>query len=90
MKETVSVDNKGRLVLPKRVRLRAGIDVNRELVVRATGIGRVELMDPNVLMARAQEIGSKKLAGWKETEHEAAAYVHRSVMRRLGSSISWP
>ncbi len=82
MKETVLVDNKGRLVLPKRVRLQAGIDVNRQLVVRATGIGRVELLDPNVLMARAQEIGSKKLAGWKEVEHEAAAYVHRSVKRR--------
>ncbi len=82
MKETVSVDNKGRLVLPKSVRLQAGIDVNRELVVRATGIGRVELLDPNVLMARAQQIGSKKLAGWKEIEHEAAAYAHRSMKRR--------
>jgi len=82
MDETVSVDNKGRLVLPKRVRVQAGIAVNRELVVRATGVGRVELLDPNVLMARAQEIGSKKLAGWKEIDHEATAYIHRSMKRR--------
>ncbi len=82
MDETVSVDNKGRLVLPKRVRVQAGIAVNRELVVRATGVGRVELLDPNVLMARAQEVGSKKLAGWKEVDHEATAYIHRSMKRR--------
>ncbi len=82
MDETVSVDNKGRLVLPKRVRVQAGIAVNRELVVRATGVGRVELLDPNVLMARAREIGSKKLAGWKEIDHEATAYIHRSMKRR--------
>ncbi len=82
MDETVSVDKKGRLVLPKRVRVQAGIAVNQELVVRAAGVGRVELLDPNVLMARAREIGSKKLAGWKETEHEATAYVQRSMKKR--------
>ncbi len=82
MDETVSVDNKGRLVLPKRVRVQAGIAVNRELVVRATGVGRVELLDPNVLMARAQEIGSKKLTGWKEINHETAPYIQRSMKRR--------
>lgn len=82
MNETVSVDSKGRLVLPKTVRTQAHIEVNHQLVVRATGIGRVELLDPSVLMAKAHEIGSKKLAGWKEIDHEAAAYIQRSMKRR--------
>ncbi len=82
MDETVSVDRKGRLVLPKAVRAQARIDVNHELVVRATGIGRVELLDPVVLMAKAQEIGLKKLAGWKEIDHDAAAYIQRSMKRK--------
>jgi len=82
MNETVSVDSKGRLVLPKKTRLEAGIDVNHRLVVRATGIGRVELLDTSVLMARAQQIGSRKLAGWDEADHEAAAYVRRSMKRK--------
>lgn len=82
MNETVSVDSKGRLVLPKTVRTQAHIDVNHQLVVRATGIGRVELLDPNVLMNRAQEIGSKRLVGWKEVDHEATGYIHKSMKRR--------
>lgn len=82
MNETVSMDRKGRLVLPKAVRAQAHIDVNHELLVRATDIGRVELLDPSVLMSRAQEIGLKKLAGWQETDHEATAYVQKSVKKR--------
>ncbi len=82
MSETVSVDKKGRLVLPKRVRAEAHLDVDRKLVVRATGIGRVELFDPDILSAKAQEIGEKKLAGWKEGEHEATRYLHASTNKR--------
>ena len=82
MNETVLVDSKGRLVLPKAVRAQARIDVNHELVVKVTGVGRVELLDPSVLMTKAQEIGTKKLAGWKEIDHEATGYLHRSIKRR--------
>ena len=82
MSETVSIDKKGRLVLPKRVRAEAHIDVDRKLVARATGIGRVELFDPDILSAKAQEIGRKKLAGWKEEEHEATDYAHISMKKR--------
>ncbi len=82
MNETVLVDSKGRLVLPKAVRAEARIEVNHELVVKVAGVGRVELLDPSVLMARAQEIGTRKLAGWKELDHEATGYLHKSVKRR--------
>ena len=79
MTETVSIDGKGRLVLPKKVREEARIGVNAKLVARASGVGTVELSDPKVLVARAREIGARKLAGWKEEEHEATAYLLRSV-----------
>ena len=82
MDEIVSMDSKGRLVLPKTIRAQARIDVNHELLVRATGIGRVELLDPDVLMAKARDVGSKKLSGWKEADHEAAAYLQRSMKKR--------
>lgn len=82
MDETVSMDRKGRLVLPKAVRAQAHIDVNHELLVRATDIGRVELLDPTVLMSKAQEIGSKKLVGWKETDHEATTYLQKSMKKK--------
>jgi bifunctional DNA-binding transcriptional regulator/antitoxin component of YhaV-PrlF toxin-antitoxin module len=80
--ETVSVDKKGRLVLPKRIRAKAQIGVEKKLVARATGIGRVELFDPEILSAKAQEIGAKKLAGWVEEEHEATKYLSNSMKRR--------
>ncbi len=75
------MDRKGRLVLPKKVRAEAHIDVDRKLVARATGIGRVELFDPEILSAKAQEIGRRKLAGWREGEHEATQYLLASTKR---------
>ena len=82
MSETVSVDKKGRLVLPKRVRAKAQIGVGKKLVARAIGVGRVELFDPEILSTKAQEIGGKKLAGWMEEEHEATKYLSNSMKRR--------
>ncbi len=79
MSETVSVDEKGRLVLPKEVREKARIGVNVKLIARASGVGRVELSDPKVLIAQAQEIGTKKLAGLKEEDHSATSYLLRSM-----------
>ena len=79
MGEEVSMDKKGRLVLPKKVRVEAHIDVERQLVARAVGVGRVELLDPEVLSAKAQEVGKKKLAGWREEEHEATDTLFESM-----------
>lgn len=82
MSEIVSVDEKGRLVLPKKVRAEAHIDVQSKLVARVAGIGRVELFDPEVLASEAQEIGAKKLAGWKEADHEVTRYILESMKER--------
>ncbi len=79
MSELVSMDKKGRLVLPKKVRTEARIDVDRKLVARVIGVGRVELSDPDVLSTKAQEIGKKKLAGWREEKHESSNYLYESA-----------
>ncbi len=76
---TVTVDKKGRLVLPKKVREEAHISVNSRLVARAKGEGRIELFDPDLLMMRAQEVGSRKLAGWNEKDHEATKTLSKLV-----------
>ena len=82
MTESVSMDKKGRLVLPKKVRAEARLEVNRKLVARVTGVGRVELLDPDVLSAKAQEIGKKKLAGWREEDHETSNYLYESMKEK--------
>ncbi len=79
MSEVVSVDDKGRLVLPKKIRQQARIGRGTKLVARADGIGRVELTDLTVFATLAQGIGAKKLAGWKEDDHEATRYLLGSM-----------
>lgn len=82
MGETVSVDGKGRLVLPKGVREKARIGVNVKLIARARGVGKVELSDPMVVIEKAQEIGARKLARWKEEEHKATSYVLNTMKEK--------
>ncbi|MEM0118670.1 MAG: AbrB/MazE/SpoVT family DNA-binding domain-containing protein [Conexivisphaerales archaeon] len=82
MSEIVTVDAKGRLVLPKKVREVAGIREGAKLLMRVKGVGIVELSDIEALRARAREIGAKKLEGWKEESHEATAYLARSVKKK--------
>ena len=77
--ETISVDEKGRLVLPKKVREKARIGVNVKLIAKASGLGRVELLDPQVLIGQAQEIGTKKLGRWREEDHRATTYLLKSM-----------
>ena len=79
MVETVRVDVKGRLVLPKNIRKQAGIGTNVKLVVTVSGPGKVELSDPDVVLAKAREIGAKRLAGWKEDDHEASTYLMHTL-----------
>jgi DNA-binding transcriptional regulator/RsmH inhibitor MraZ len=78
---TVTLDRKGRLLLPTRIRDAARLRVNARLVVRASGEGRVELLDPALLLRQAQEIGAQKRAGWKEDDHETTARLHELVER---------
>ena len=82
MSEIVSLDEKGRLVLPKKIRTEAHISLQSKLVARAAGVGRVELFDPEVLASKAQKIGMKKLAGWKEESHEVSRYMSESMKER--------
>ncbi len=79
------MDEKGRLVLPKKIREKAGIDVKTKLVVHTNEIGRIELSDPRILTARAQNIGAKKLSGWKEEDHQAAAFLLKQMKGRRSS-----
>lgn len=79
MSGTVVVDSKGRVVLPKKIREQADITVNTRLVARVKGKGKIELINPDILMLKAQEIGAKKLADWREEDHEATKLLTKLV-----------
>jgi len=80
--ETVTVDDKGRLVLPKRVREEARIKANTLLMVNIVEEGRVELIDPDVLMRKARIVATAKLKGWKEDDHEATRLITEMAAKR--------
>jgi len=70
MSETITLDEKGRLVLPKWVREKAGIKVGSTLLADVRGPGIVELRDAAVLFEKAQSVAAKKLSGWREEDHK--------------------
>ena len=71
MIEPVKIDEKGRMVLPKRIRVKAGIRSGSTLLVEVKGQGIVELRDSTALLDKLQRVAVKKLTGWKEEEHKA-------------------
>lgn len=81
MSDTVSIDEKGRLVLPKKIREEAGIVPKSILLVRVSGAGRIELSNSDLLTQEARRIGKKKLSGWSEDEHQATSYLLGSVKK---------
>ncbi len=69
MSELVSIDEKGRLVLPKRIRAKAGIRPGTSLVAEVKRNGVVELRDSSALLNQVQQVAVRKLTRWKEGEH---------------------
>ena len=70
MAHSVTIDKKGRLVLPKESRRRAGLSQNSRLIVEVKGPGIIQLRDYDTLLKEVQKVASKKLTGWKEEEHK--------------------
>lgn len=71
MSEPVGIDEKGRLILPKKIREGARIEVPGVLIALAKGDGRVELVRVDPEMRSAKDIARRKLKGWREEDHEA-------------------
>jgi AbrB family looped-hinge helix DNA binding protein len=70
MAYAVTIDKKGRLVLPKESRQKAGINQNSRLIVEVKGPGIIQLRDYDVLLHDVHKVAAKKLTGWKEEEHK--------------------
>lgn len=69
MAQSVTVDEKGRIVLPNDARRKAGIGPKSKLLVEVRGAGIIELRDYNMLSQDVQRIAAKKLADWREEDH---------------------
>ncbi len=81
LSETTTIDKKGRLLIPKRIRDVAGISLPVNAVIRVREHGQIELIAVDLSMKKAREIARKKLAGWREEDHEADRAAARLVVK---------
>ena len=79
MARLVTVDEKGRIVLPDDVRKEAGIKPKSKLLVEAHGEGVLELRDYDLLLEEVHKVAAKKLSGWREDEHTKEKLLMRLV-----------
>ena len=68
--KTVGIDPKGRVVIPKDIREQSGISTPGELMLTVEGLGKITLQSIETNLRRAQQIGRRKLSGWREDRHE--------------------
>ena len=71
MSKSVTMDEKGRIVIPKDVRDAAKIKVPAKLLAIAKDKGKIELIIVDAEMKTAKAIAERKFAGWREEDHEA-------------------
>lgn len=70
MSESVTIDEKGRLVIPRDARRRAGLKAGSRLLVDVRGPGIIELRDYETLSRAVKKIAAEKLSGWREEAHK--------------------
>lgn len=64
----VTVDKKGRIVLPKKIRESVEIRTPGKVLILSRG-KRIEIVPVDARLLRARKIASRKLKDWKEEEH---------------------
>lgn len=69
MSIVVNIDKKGRIILPKEIREKAGIKTPGKILVFSKD-KKVEIAPVSSRLERAKKIASVKLSGWREDRHK--------------------
>lgn len=69
MSIVVNIDEKGRLIIPRKIREKTRMSTPGKVLVEAKDKS-VELVPVSGALERAKKIAAKKLKGWKEEKHE--------------------
>lgn len=69
MAMVVNIDKKGRILLPKEVREKAGIKIPSKTLVFSKD-RKIEIVPVSANLERARSIASAKLRNWREDEHK--------------------
>lgn len=77
----VSVDNRGRILLPLEVRRKLGLRKGSTLILRVTEDGRLEAVPLERELREIAEIFEVKFGGWREEDHEASKLLIKMVSK---------
>jgi len=72
MEYVVSIDERGRVLIPGEVRRRVGLKGRSRVLVRVREDGVIELIPLEKLFSEVSKIFEEKFRGWREEEHEAS------------------
>jgi AbrB family looped-hinge helix DNA binding protein len=81
MATVVTIDQKGRMVIPKRLREKANIQVPEKLVMVPKEEGCIEIVQVEEDLKRAKRIAAQKLRGWREEAHHGEHLLLREMVR---------
>ncbi len=78
MEYVVSIDERGRIVLPAEVRRRLGLKGKRKVLIRVRNNGVVELIVMNKIYNDIARVFEEKFKNWREEDHEASKLLMRA------------
>ena len=84
MSYVVTIDDRGRILLPADVRRKLGLRKGSKLVLRVAEGGRLEAVPLERELERVAEVFRRRFAGWREEDHEATALLF-GVVRESGA-----
>ncbi len=84
MEYVVTIDERGRIVIPAEVRRRLGIRGKRRVLLRVKGSGSLEIVLSDRIYEEVARAFEEKFKGWREEDHEAS----RLALRMVGDEDS--
>ncbi len=81
MATVVTIDHKGRTVIPKCLREKANIQVPGKLVMVPKEEGCIEIVQVEEDLEQAKRIAAQKLKGWREEAHHGEHLLLREMVR---------
>jgi len=85
MEFVVSIDERGRILLPSELRRRLGLRKGDKVVIKVRDEGVIELYLLSRLYSKVSNVFEEKFKNWREEDHEASKLLFKMV-RCLGNS----
>ena len=79
MEIVVTIDERGRIIIPVRVRRKLGVKAGDKFLLRAMDDGVIELIPLSKLYREVAGVFEEKFRGWQEDLHEASRVLNLMV-----------